>query len=117
MNNVKTYLAPMAGYTDHAFRQTCRLLGAGMTYTEMISAKAMHFGDKKTAVLAELFPGEEPIGIQIFGKEPDIMAEAAIMLADGSYNGCASKIRPASIDINMGRPAPRSRITAKAPRF
>lgn len=97
----------MAGYTDHAFRQTCRLLGAGMTCTEMISAKAMHFKDKKTAVLAELFPGEEPIGIQIFGKEPDIMAEAAIMLADGSYNGCASKIRPASIDINMGCPAPK----------
>ncbi len=67
----------MAGYTDHVFRQTCRLLGAGMTCTEMISAKAMHFKDKKTAVLAELFPGEEPISIQIFGKEPDIMAEAA----------------------------------------
>lgn len=97
----------MAGVTDHAFRSTCRRLGAEFTYTEMISAKAMHFGDKKTALLAELFEGEEPIAVQIFGSEPDIMAEAAKMIADGSYKNCRSAVPPAAIDINMGCPAPK----------
>lgn len=97
----------MAGYTDHAFRQTCRLLGADMVYTEMISAKAIHYKDKKTSELAEIFTGESPIGIQIFGSEPEIVAEAAVLLASGEYSGCKSKIKPASIDINMGCPAPK----------
>lgn len=104
---IKAFLAPMAGYTDHAFRQTCRLLGADAVYSEMISAKAIHYKDKKTTAIAEIFAEESPIGIQIFGKEPEIMAEAAVLLASGSYSGCKSHVKPDSIDINMGCPAPK----------
>ena len=99
-------LAPMAGVTDHAFRKICAACGAEMMYTEMLSAKAIHFEDKKTAVLGELFDGE-PTGVQIFGSEPLIMAEAAAKIADASYNHCRSPQIPLSIDINMGCPAPK----------
>ncbi|MBE6611172.1 MAG: tRNA dihydrouridine synthase DusB [Ruminococcaceae bacterium] len=102
----KTALAPMAGFTDHAFRQICRECGAEMMYTEMLSAKAIHFRDRKTAELGELFDGE-PTGVQIFGSEPLIMAEAAEKLATASYDYCKSKQIPLTIDINMGCPAPK----------
>ena len=102
----KIALAPMAGVTDHAFRDICGELGAELMYTEMLSAKAIHFEDRKTAVLGELFDGE-PTAVQIFGSEPHIMAEAAALIATASYKHCRTKNLPRSIDINMGCPAPK----------
>lgn len=90
-------LAPMAGTTDLSFRRICRRFGAEMTVTEMVSAKALHYRDSKTDRIAALDEGEAPAAVQIFGSEPDIMAEAAAMLASGSS-------KPAVIDINMGCP-------------
>jgi len=96
----------MAGVTDHAFRSICGGLGAELMYTEMLSAKAIHFEDKKTAALGELFDGE-PTSVQIFGSEPHIMAEAAALIATASYKHCRTKNIPRTIDINMGCPAPK----------
>lgn len=90
-------LAPMAGVTDMAFRALCAEFGAEYCITEMISAKAVCFGDKKTAALAR--PAEwERVAIQIFGSEPYYMAKAAAELL---------KYAPVAIDINMGCPVPK----------
>lgn len=102
----KVCLAPMAGVTDHAFRSICAELGAELMYTEMLSAKAIHFEDKKTAALGELFENE-PTSVQIFGSEPLIMAEAAEKIATADYKYCRTRNLPRSIDINMGCPAPK----------
>ncbi len=92
-------LAPMAGFSDRAMRVVCHELGAEYSVTEMVSAKAVCYKDKKTAALARIGEGEGPVAIQIFGSEPDIMARAAAELArlDGSRP-------PVAIDINMGCP-------------
>ncbi len=92
-------LAPMAGFSDHAMRTVCSEWGAEYSVTEMVSAKAVYFGDKKTHELSRIYDGERNVGIQIFGSEPDIMAFAAERLSkpDGS-------LIPSSIDINMGCP-------------
>lgn len=90
-------LGPMAGVTDLAFRKICMSFDCGLMVTEMVSSKAMHYKDKKTAKLLELDP-EEIAAIQIFGSEPEIMAEAA-----ESLNGYSNVI----LDINMGCPAPK----------
>ncbi len=92
-------LAPMAGVTDRAFRQVCRAHGAALTVTEMVSAKALCFGDKKTPSLLALYEGEHPAAVQIFGHEPDSMAEGAKIVR--ALSGCDI------IDINMGCPAPK----------
>ena len=92
-------LAPMAGVTDLAFRQICREHGAGLTVTEMASAKALEYGDKKTPRLLRLAPGEHPASAQIFGSDPDCMARSARRAL--SVSGCDI------IDINMGCPAPK----------
>ena len=92
-------LAPMAGVTDLAFRQICRELGAGLTVTEMVSAKALCYQDRKTRSLLRLGPGEHPAGVQIFGSDAACMAEAACMAAELSGADF--------IDINMGCPAPK----------
>ncbi len=97
-------LAPMAGVTDYAFRCMCIRAGAEYTVSEMVSAKAMHYRDLKTAKLARVRASEMPMAIQIFGSEPEIMAEAAELLEKGSYRGCISEVPPAAIDINMGCP-------------
>lgn len=105
-------LAPMAGVTDRAFREICRECGAEMAVSEMISAKALCYEQmskkegfiSKTAPLAELGAGEYPTAVQIFGREPEYMAEAAQMLESMDYKGCCSEIPPAAIDINMGCP-------------
>lgn len=97
-------LAPMAGVTDYAFRRMCIRCGAEYTVSEMVSAKAMHYRDLKTAQLARVRMSELPMAIQIFGSEPDIMAEAAELLEKGSYRGCVSDAPPSAIDINMGCP-------------
>lgn len=73
----KLFLAPMAGTADYAFRSICRSLGADIVCSEMVSAKAMLYGDRKSAELAFLRDDERPAGIQLFGSEPDVMAKAA----------------------------------------
>ena len=94
--NSKLALAPMAGVTDLAFRAICRELGAGLTYTEMVSAKALSYRDAKTRKLLQLGEGENPSAAQIFGSDAECMAEAAAL---------ALEISGADIiDINMGCP-------------
>ena len=89
-------LAPMAGVTDFAFRSLCREMGAALTTTEMVSAKALVYKDEKTRALLYIPEHEHPCAAQIFGHEPDVMAEAA---------GLALEISGADIlDINMGCP-------------
>ena len=92
-------LAPMAGYTDRAMRLVCHDLGAEYSVTEMVSAKAVVYNDKKTFSLARIFADESPVAIQIFGSEPEIMAEAAHTLS----HACEG-VNPVAIDINMGCP-------------
>ena len=92
----KLTLAPMAGVTDFAFRGVCREQGAALTTTEMVSAKALVYHDEKTKALLHI-PGEEhPCAVQIFGHEPEVMAEAAGMALE--YAGADI------LDINMGCP-------------
>lgn len=94
--NGRLLLAPMAGVTDLAFRHICIEQGAAMTTTEMVSAKALMYQDGKTRALLESAPGDRPLAAQIFGSEPEVMAEAAIK---------AKEISNADIvDINMGCP-------------
>ena len=93
-------LAPMAGFSDYAMRRICFEYGAEYSVTEMVSAKATVYGDKKTLTLAKITCEEAPTAIQIFGSEPAIMAEAAGVLSSFSGGGAA----PVAIDINMGCP-------------
>ena len=92
-------LAPMAGYSDRAMRLVCHKYGAEMAVSEMVSAKAVVYGDKKTFALAKILPDEGPVSVQIFGSEPKIMAEAAATLSHPTEGE-----RPIAIDINMGCP-------------
>lgn len=93
-NNV--FLAPMAGIADRAFRELCINYGAGYTVSEMVSSKGLTMGDKKSGELLTLGEIENPAGVQIFGDNPEIMAQAAKMCI---------KYHPNIIDINMGCPA------------
>ena len=95
-NNI--FLAPMAGVTDLAFRLICKKWGAGLVFSEMVSAKALHYNDRKTLELLATDPAEAPLAVQIFGREPEIMAEAA-----GKLEQVGVKI----LDINFGCPAPK----------
>ena len=95
----RLFLAPMAGVTDRAFRQICREHGAALTVTEMVSAKALHFHDRKTPRLLALNAGEHPAAAQIFGSDPETMAEGAVLARE--ISGCDI------IDVNMGCPAPK----------
>ncbi len=97
--NKGVMLAPMAGYTDRAMRLVCREWGCEYSVTEMVSAKAVVFNDKKTFSLAKILPDEGPVAIQIFGSEPEIMAEAASRLEKPQEGAL-----PVAIDINMGCP-------------
>lgn len=93
------FLAPMAGYTNLPFRLLCREYGAGAVFTEMISAKGLYYNDKKTEELMRTVDAERPVGIQIFGSEPDILAEVV-----------EKKINPLPfdfLDFNAGCPAPK----------
>ncbi len=94
----RIFLAPMAGIADRAFRELCINYGAGYTVTEMVSSKGLTMGDKKSAQLLTLGETEKPAGAQIFGDEPETMAQAAIKCLE---------FNPAVIDINMGCPAPK----------
>ncbi len=70
-------LAPMAGVTDLPFRILCREQGCGLLYTEMVSAKAVLYNNKNTEALLEVEPEENPISLQLFGSDPQIMADMA----------------------------------------
>ena len=91
-------LGPMAGVTDLPFRLLCKEQGCGILYSEMVSAKAIFYNNKKTKDLLAIDEDEHPIGIQLFGSDPDIMAEIAGRV---SYGACDF------IDINMGCPVPK----------
>lgn len=95
-NNV--ILAPMAGVTDLPFRALCREQGAGCVVTEMVSAKAILYNNRNTRELLQIDPAERPAAVQLFGSEPDIMAEIAARLEEGPYD---------YIDVNMGCPVPK----------
>lgn len=95
-NNV--FLAPMAGVCDHTFRLICKNYGAGLVYSEMISAKALSFDDKKTKALTK-HDGEGKIAMQIFGHEPQCLADAAKRMEQ--------EFGADIVDINMGCPAPK----------
>ena len=92
-------LAPMAGYTDRAMRTLCHRFGCEYSVTEMVSAKAVVYNDKKTYSLAKILDDEGPVAIQIFGSEPEVMAEAAEKLSRPK-----DSTPPVAIDINMGCP-------------
>ena len=91
-------LAPMAGVTDLPFRTLCKEQGAGLICMEMISAKAISFHNKNTIALMEIDPCEHPVSMQLFGSEPDLMAEVAKSIEDRDFD---------ILDINMGCPVPK----------
>ena len=91
-------LAPMAGVTDLPFRLLCREQGAGLLCMEMVSAKAIHFGNKNTRALMEIHPQEKPVSLQLFGSDPDLMAEIAAQIEEEPFD---------ILDINMGCPVPK----------
>ena len=95
-NNV--ILEPMAGVTDLPFRLLCREQGAGCVVTEMVSAKAILYNNRNTKELMQIHPQERPAAIQLFGSDPDIMAQIAARIEDGPYD---------FIDVNMGCPVPK----------
>lgn len=110
-------LAPMAGVTDSTFRNICKKYGAEYTVSEMVCAKSLCYEQKAkkkensaTVSLATIHSGDGPMAIQIFGSEPEFMAEAALMLSEGTYKNCISSEAPLAIDINMGCPV--RKITA-----
>ncbi len=92
-------LAPMAGYTDYPFRVLCKEMGAGIVYSEFVSADGIIRKNSKTLDLIRFEEIERPIGIQIFGSNPDIMSKAAKFVID--------KFRPDILDINYGCPVPK----------
>lgn len=95
----KLLLAPMAGVTDLAFRTICRDAGAQLTYSEMVSAKALTYSDKKSRALLKRGSNEDPYAIQIFGSDPKAMFEGTKIAAEVSGADL--------IDINMGCPMER----------
>ena len=97
--NSRLALGPMAGVTDMAFRTICREQGAGLTITEMVSAKALCYQDKKSIPLLQLGEDEHPAAAQIFGSDPVCMQEAAAIAREVSGADI--------IDINMGCPVPK----------
>ena len=94
----KIILAPMAGVTDLPFRLMCKKYGADLVYSEMISARGMHYSDRKTNELTLSHPDEQPLIVQIFGNEPEFLAESAQKLVSQGVT---------HLDINMGCPTPK----------
>ena len=91
-------LAPMAGVTDLPFRLLCKEQGAGLICTEMISAKSIYFKNKNTETLMEIDERERPVSLQLFGSDPDLMAEIARQIEPRNFD---------ILDINMGCPVPK----------
>ena len=108
------FLAPLAGVSDRIFRGLARRYGAEYTTSEMVSAKALCYEQRskrpvtearvRTAPLAAVMRDEAPMAVQLFGAEPQFMAEAARLLESGEYRGACGEIPPAAIDVNMGCP-------------
>ena len=94
----KIILAPMAGITDLPFRLLCKEQGADIVVTEMISAKGMHYGNKNSVPLLESREEERPVGVQLFGSEPDIIAEQAATMEARGFD---------FVDLNFGCPVPK----------
>ena len=92
-------LAPMAGITDHPFRQICKSFGAGLVYTEFVSADGIIRENKKTLDMIRFDESERPIGVQIFGDDPDVVADSAVYIN--------KHFKPDIIDINYGCPVPK----------
>lgn len=90
-------LAPMAGVTDSPYRILCREMGCDLVFTEMISAKAIYYGNRNTEELMRYQPEEAPVAVQLFGSDPEILAAMAARIQD----------RFALIDVNMGCPVPK----------
>jgi nifR3 family TIM-barrel protein len=95
LGRAEAVLSPMAGVSDRAFRGVCREMGAGVTYCEFVSADGVLHGNPATFDLMEVGPEEHPVGIQLFGSNPDTLSEAA---------RTAEKIGPDIIDLNFGCP-------------
>ena len=93
--NTRTILAPMAGYTDYAFRSICRNYGVGLTVTEMVSSKALTMGNDLSKKMLYREPNDTPSFCQIFGHEPSVMADSVNLPEVKAYEG---------VDINMGCP-------------
>ncbi len=91
-------LGPMAGVTDMPFRLLCKEQGADLIYTEMVSAKGIHYNNSNTKDMLRVDDRERPVALQLFGSEPDIMAETAKRIEDGNFD---------IFDINMGCPVPK----------
>lgn len=91
-------LAPMAGVTDLPFRLLCKEQGAGLLCMEMVSAKAIYYRNKNTEKLLEIDPRENPVSLQLFGSDPDILAEMAAQIEDRPFD---------ILDFNMGCPVPK----------
>ena len=91
-------LAPMAGVTDLPFRLLCKEQGAGLLCMEMVSAKAILYKNRNTQELLEIDPRENPVSLQLFGSDPDIMAQIAHEIENRPYD---------ILDINMGCPVPK----------
>lgn len=91
-------LGPMAGVTDLPFRLLCRECGADLIYTEMVSAKGILYQNKNTNALLEVSPKERPVALQLFGEDPQIMAEVAKRIEEREFD---------ILDINMGCPVPK----------
>lgn len=94
----KTALAPMAGFSDRAFRETCKSFGAALCVTEMVSTKALVLQSQKTRELIDITDLQRPIAVQLFGDDPAIFAKAAEIVLNFS---------PDIVDINMGCPTPK----------
>ena len=94
-NNI--FLAPMAGITDNAFRRVCRMYGAGLVCTEMVSSKGLFYNDDKTKLLLDTREEKKPISMQIFGSDVESMAYASKYVSE----------KADILDINMGCPAPK----------
>ena len=91
-------LAPMAGVTDLPFRIICKEHGAALVYTEMISAKGIYYNNRNTGKLWEIDESERPVSLQLFGSEPELMADMAARIEHRNFD---------IIDINMGCPVPK----------
>ncbi len=91
-------LGPMAGVTDGPFRRLCREMGAALVSTEMVSANAVKYGNRKTLELIDIEPSEHPVSMQLFGPDPDTMALACERLSEYPFD---------ILDINMGCPMPK----------
>ena len=95
-NNV--IFGPMAGVSDLPFRLLCHEMGAGLVCMEMVSAKAITFHNKNTGMMMDIHPSERPVSLQLFGSDPNVMAEATRMISERPYD---------ILDVNMGCPVPK----------